>query len=127
VVKKEEILRLEQLIKDAELRSGTFKIQIETIQKELDSLYTVEKQLEDNIKYLKRTKIVALASEYKKAKNDLKKTKLRLGFLKSDRTNNDKAYKDTINTLEKIKESYIKLTKENENNVLCGKFGKKSD
>ena len=125
--KLEELTRLDRLIKDAELRLNTYKIQIEAIQKEIDFLEKLEIQLQGNINYLKENKIVALATEYKKAKEDLKKTKVRLGFLKSDRLTNEKARKDVIETLEKSKKAYDKLNKENENNVLQGKFGKKRD
>lgn len=118
-----EILKLERLIKDAEVRAHTFKLQIETVQKEIDSLLNLEKQLQNNINYLKGNKTIALVAEYKKAKEDLKKTKLRLSFLKADKLTGEKAYKDILNTIEKSKENLKKLSEE-KNNVIKGKFGK---
>jgi hypothetical protein len=122
--KQEELTKIDRIIKDSEIRLRTFKVNADTIQKEIDFISNVESQLNDNIAYLKRVKIVALAAEYKKAKEDLKKTKNRLLQLKSDKAINDKAHKETMAFIEKNKEIYDKLTKQNENNVLQGKFGK---
>jgi hypothetical protein len=122
--KQEELIKIDRIIKDSEIRLKTFKVNADTIQKEIDFISNVESQLNDNIAYLKKVKIVALAAEYKKAKEDLKKTKNRLLQLKSDKAINDKAHKETTAFIEKSKETYDKLTKQNENNVLQGKFGK---
>jgi hypothetical protein len=116
--------KLDRNIKDTEIRLGTFKINIGTIQKEIDFLSNVESQLQTNISFLKKNKIVALASEYKKSREDLKKTKIRLVQLKSDRTINEKSHKELGLMLEKNKEAYDKLAQAGDNNVLQGKFGK---
>jgi chromosome segregation ATPase len=117
--------KMQQNIKDAENRLKTFGSNIDTIQKELDFLANLESQLEGNIAFLKKNKTVTLAQEYKKAKEDLKKTKTRLTQLKSDRMINEKAHKELETMLEKNREAYDKLAKANENNVLQGKFGRK--
>lgn len=122
--KQEELSKIDRTIKDSEIRLRTFKTNIDVIQKEIDFLLNVEGQLQENIKYLKKVKIITLATEYKKAKEDLKKTKNRLLQLKSDKAINDKAHKEVTVFIEKNKELYDKLTKHNENNVLQGKFGK---
>jgi hypothetical protein len=124
VGKQEDLIKIDRLIKDSEIRLRTFKINIDAIEKEIDFLGNIERQLQDNIDYLKKPKIAALAAEYKKAKEELKKTKNRLLQLKSDKSINDKAYKETMAFIDKNKEQYAKLTKQNENNVLQGKFGK---
>lgn len=72
---------------------------------------------------MKKNKIVTLAQEFKKAKEDLKKTKIKLTQLKSDKMINEKAHKELSFMLEKNKEAYDKLAQQNENNVLQGKFG----
>lgn len=124
--KQEDLLRVSQNIKDAENRLKNFSSNIDTIQKEIDFLSNLENQLESNLAYLKRIKIVTLAQEYKKAKEDFKKTKIKLTQLKSDKLINEKAHKELENMLEKNKEVYDKLVKQsNENNVLQGKFGRK--
>ena len=122
--KQEYLIKLDRAIKDAEITIRTFKINAETIQKEIYFLLDSEKQLEENIKYLKNVKIIALAAEYRKAKENLKKTKTRLLQLKADKSNIDRVCKDMDIFLQKNKEAYDKLGKQNENNVLHGKFGK---
>lgn len=124
--KAEDLKKLDQGIKDYENRLKTFSSNIETIQKEIDFLLKLESQLEENVSYLKRIKIITLATEYKKAKEDLKKTKTKLTQLKSDRMINEKAHKELNVMIQKNKEVYDKLVKQsNENNVLQGKFGRK--
>lgn len=120
-----DLEKIDRNIKDAEIRLKTFDLNIGTIQKEIDFLSNVENQLQTNITFLKKHKIVTLAQEYKKAREDLKKTKIRLTQLKSDRTINEKAHKELGYMLEKNKEAYDKLAQINENNVLQGKFGRK--
>jgi chromosome segregation ATPase len=125
--KQEELIKLDRAIKDAEVRIRTFATNVDTLQKEIDFLLNIERQLEENIAYLKNIKIVALAMEYKKAKEDLKKTKTRISQVSVDRTNNEKAVKEIEFLLQKNKEAYDQLTKNSENNVLQGKFGKPRD
>jgi chromosome segregation ATPase len=123
--KQDELAKLDRNIKDTEIRLKTFDTNIGTIQKEIDFLLNIEKQLDENISYLKKVKIIALATEFKKAKEDLKKTKTRLVQLKSDRTINEKAHKELGAMLQKNKEAYDRLTQTSDNNVLQGKFGRK--
>lgn len=123
--KQDELIRIAQNIKDCESRLKTFSSNIETIQKEVDFLLNLESQLETNISILKKIKIVTLATEYKKAREDLKKTKIKLTQLKSDKTINEKAHKGLEYLLQKNKEVYDKLSKQSENNVISGKFGRK--
>lgn len=123
--KTEELARLDRAIKDCELRLRTSEANINTLKKEVDFLLNLENQLDANIAYLKKIKVIALAKEYKEAKEDLKKTKIRILQLKSNLAINEKAYKDIENILGKNKESYDKLGKQNENNVVHGKFGRK--
>lgn len=118
--------KLDRNIKDTEIRLKTFEVNIGTIQKELDFLKNLEDQLETNISFLKKNKIVTLAQEYKKAKEDLKKTKIRLTQLKSDKMINEKAHKELGVMLEKNRETYDRLAQQQgQNNVLQGKFGRK--
>lgn len=127
MVKQDELIKLDRLIKDSTIRVETFKTQIETIQKEINILASLEKELETNITYLKKNKTIALATEYKKSKEDLKKTKTRLLHLKSDKAMHEKAIIGVEDILDKNKKLYEKLSKESENNVISGKFGKKRD
>ena len=125
MTKSDDLTKLEHHIKDCENRLKTFNSNIDTIQKELGFLCNLENQLESNIAFLKKNKTITLATEYKKAKEDLKKTKIRLTQLKSDKAINEKAYKELESILARNKESYDKLAKQSENNVLQGKFGRR--
>lgn len=125
MLKQEELVKISQNIKDCENRLKTFSSNVDTIQKEIEFLLKLESQLESNIAYLKKVKIVTLAEEYKKAREDLKKTKIKLTQLKSDKAINEKAHKELGYMLQKNKEAYDKLSKQSENNVLQGKFGRK--
>lgn len=123
--KKEDLEKLDRNIKDSESRLRNFQVNIDVVQKEITFLSNIENQLNENISYLKKNKIVTLATEYKKSKEELKKTKNRLAQLKGDKTINEKAYKELATSITKDKESYDKLSKQNENNILQGKFGRK--
>lgn len=124
--KSEDLVKLDRDIKDLENRAKAFTSNMDAIKKELDFLSTVEKQLQENVSYLKTNKIVALAVEYKKAKEDLKKTKIRLNQLKGDWSSNERAHKELEVMLKKNREAYDKLSKQSDNNVLQGKFGKRN-
>ena len=124
MTRQSDLEKIDRNIKDSEIRLKTFEVNIGTLKKEIDFLIQLEEQLESNISFLKKIKIVTLAEEYKKAKEDLKKTKVRITQLKSDRMINEKAHKELGLLLEKNKELYDKLAQQqNENNVLQGKFG----
>lgn len=122
--KQDDLTKLYRTIKDAEVRLNVLSLNMATIQKEVNFLVNMEAQLEENVMYLKSIKIIALATEYKRTKEDLKKTKTRLSHLRTDMASNQKASKDLEALLEKYKENYDKLSKDSENNVLHGKFGK---
>ena len=122
--KQEELITLDRAIKDAESKLNTFRVNLSVIQKEIDILENVEVQLEANIKYLKNVKIIAMAAEYRKAKEDLKKTKGLLSQLRADKSVNQKIDKEMLDFIEKTQKIYDKLSAENKNNVVSGKFGK---
>jgi len=122
--KQDELNKLYRAIKDSEVRMNTFSVNMNTIQKEMNFHINTEKQLEENLAYLKDIKVIALATQYKKTKEDIGKTKKRLSELRSDMASNKKAYEDTETVLKKNRTAYDKLTKDSENNVIQGKFGK---
>ena len=124
--KTEDLAKLSVAAKDIEQRMFSVKTSMDVIKKELDFLTTLEEQLDSNVRYLKKVKIIALASEYKKAREDLKKTKTRLGQIKGDLGNNERAHKELEAMLKKNKEVYDKLSKTSDNNVLQGKFGRRN-
>jgi len=126
VAKNQELDNLDRLVKDYEIRINTSQIQLAAVQKELDELANVEKQLEENIKYLKKKKVAVIASEFKKAKDDLTKTKNRMAFLRIERDNQCRVLRELTDSVKSAKERLVKILKGGENNVILGKFRKKN-
>jgi chromosome segregation ATPase len=119
-----ELEKADRIIKDTEIKLNTIKSSLTVVDNELQQLILLETELEDNLKFLKKKNIIALAQEYKKAKEDLNKTKNRLAMLRIDSGNMKRALRDCEVFLQKAKESYVKLLK-GKDNVIRGKFGSK--
>lgn len=127
VSKKEELDKADKEIKQADIRLKTVKINLDAIEKDLEELLNLETRLQDNIKFLKKKNIVAMANEYKKAKEDLVRTKARLIIVRKERNDVTKAYHNMELLIYNAKTAYISSVKGNENNVFHGKFGKKNE
>lgn len=125
--KQEELERLDRTLKDCDVRLRTVKMNIDSLTKEIDTLADLETQLEQNVKCLKKKNIIAIATEFKKAKEDLAKTRIRSIALKNDREQFKKASDEVEWTIKKSKEELEKIQKIGDNNVLRGKFGRKSN
>lgn len=121
-----ELEKLDKAIKDGEIRFKTVKTNIESLDKEITILETLEDQLNQNVNCLKQKNIIAIATEFKKAKEDLIKTRIRMSALKNDRELLRKACKDVESLLNKTKKDLEKLQKSGDNNVLKGNFGRKN-
>jgi len=126
VSKKIELEQLDRTIKDGDIRLKTIGTNIEILTREIDALFDLESQLIDNIKFLKQSNIIAMAAEFKKIKEDLARTVVRLVSLKNDRESFRKSIRNIEDVIKKSKES-IENLKSGENNVVCGKFGKKKN
>lgn len=124
--KKIELEQLDRTIKDGDIRLKTIGTNIEILTREIDALFDLESQLIDNIKFLKQSNIIAMAAEFKKIKEDLARTVVRLVSLKNDRESFRKSIRNIEDVIKKSKES-IENLKSGENNVVCGKFGKKKN
>jgi chromosome segregation ATPase len=127
VSKKIELEELDRAIKNGEIRLCTVNTNIGSLTKEIEVLDALESELEENLKVLKKKNIVAIATEYKKAKEDLAKTKVRLISLKNDRENFKKAANDVQKAMEKAKQDIEKMKKNGDSNVLHGTFGRKDN
>lgn len=109
--------RLEQAIKDAEARLRVFRTTLEGISKELRDLRAVEIILTDNIETLKSKTVIILANEYRKAREDLGKTKSRMAIVRIDYDNVFKAAHEVELYLAKAKEEMSNSLRD-PNNVL---------
>lgn len=125
--KKVELEELDRAIRNGEIRFQTVHVNIVSLTKEIDTLDQLETQLEENLKVLKKKNIIAIASDFKKAKEDLVKTRTRLISLKNDREKFKKAADDVQQVMEKAKEDMEKLKKNGDGNVLRGTFGRKDN
>lgn len=122
--KQIELEKLDRAIKDSQIRLCTVKSNIELLDREVETLSRLEVQLESNLKCLKKKDIIPIASEFKKAKEDLGKTRIRLITVKNEREDFKKAMDHVNQCMDKAREEIEKIKKIGENNVLHGKFGK---
>lgn len=122
----EDVLKLEREIKDTEIRIRTVRTNIVTQDRDIASLLTLEKTLSDNVGCLKKKQIIAIAQEFKKAKEDLTRTKTRIASLNNNRDDLIRAEKEMVDSLNLLTKELEKVNKSLENNVVQGKFGRKS-
>lgn len=123
--KQADIDKLTNAVRDAEAQLKVFKHNLGILDREIAQLNAVEAQLDENIKFLRKKNIVALAKEYKAAKDDMNKTKNRLAMLRIDRSNIDRATSDIDSFVNKTKEELTKLLNA-PSNVLYGLFRRKN-
>lgn len=94
-----------------------FSSTLDTVNKELRDLGNVEYLLEENVNFLKTKHIIALATEFKKAKEDLARTKGRMAKVRIDRESILRASTEVEEYLRKAKEEYA-ITLKGTNNIL---------
>jgi predicted nucleic acid-binding Zn-ribbon protein len=116
--KAEDITRLDRAIKDAQIRIRTILTNVEALNKEIDILATKGSNLEENVKCLKKNKIIAMAQEFKKSKDELKRIHVRIITLTNDRDRFVKTSDDMQQFIEKTQKDLDKLQDSNNNNVL---------
>lgn len=121
----EDLKKLDRVVKDAEIRIRTLQTSIEAIEKELLNIIALKKTLEDNVACLKTNKVIAVATEYKKAKEELKRVKIRIEALTYDKNNFSNVLKNTEMLLNKTLADIEKMKNVGDSNVLRFKPGKK--
>ena len=114
----DDIQNLEKSITEAYAKMITVLSNIEAISKEIDLLSNKEKELEENIKYLKEKKIVTVAQEFKKSKQDLKKISSKISILDSDKKHFLKVSQSIQEFIDKIRIQIEKMEYINTNNVI---------
>lgn len=122
-----EIDKADRAVKNAEIILRTNQTHLDTIDREIAQLTSIKNALQANIECLKKDKVIALAGEYKKAKEDLAKANNRLSILNHDRMNIYRAVSHNIKVWERAKFEFKQLLWSLENNVLRGKFGGGND
>lgn len=119
----EEITKADRDVKDAEIRVATIKTAVAVLDSKLDELIALRDQRKENLDCLKQDKIVAMAKEYKKIKEELAILKEQIILKSNEREDIKKALKKNEDVLEEAKDLHKWLTKKT-NNVLTLKFRK---
>ncbi|HXN74868.1 MAG TPA: hypothetical protein VN855_00055 [Candidatus Acidoferrum sp.] len=114
--KTEDLAKIDRTIKEAELRLKTVQASISALDKEIANVVALESALSANVKCLKTKRVIAIAQEYRNAKEELKRARTRLIVLGNDREHYCKAQKDAETFLKQTKKDYEKM--KNENNVI---------
>ena len=125
--KQVELERLDRAIKDSNIRACTVKSNIEVLDRDIANMEELERTLEENLKVLKKQKVVAIAEQFKKAKEDLSKTRVRLITLKNEREDYRKALNNVNTVIKQSMEAIEKIKRDGDNNVLRANFGKKDN
>jgi len=121
----EDLKKLDRVIRDSEIRIRTLQTQIGVIEKELLNVVALQQVLEENVKCLKTNKIIAVANEYKKVKEELKRVKHRIETLNYDKTHFSGVLKEVESLLKKASADFEKMKNTGNENVLPLKPGKK--
>lgn len=121
--KLEDLAQLDRSIRDATIRYNTLSVCADGLRRELTQLELLEVTLMENIECLKQQKIVAIASEYKKALADLAKCRTQMTVLKSNLAQQNKAKAESDTLLTRLQAEQDKLN--NDRVVLYGNFGRK--
>jgi len=125
--KQIELENLDRAIKDGNIRAHTVKTNMEILSREIENLDQAEIALEENLKFLKQQKIIAIAEEFKKIKDELARVRIRLITSKNERADYQKSLDHTNQTIQWSIEAIEKIKRNGDNNVLHANFGKKCD
>lgn len=122
--KTQEILAIDRSIRDAEIRLQTIIVSRNAIQKELDDLAIKEEEIRENIKCLKKYKMITAIAEFKKAKEELLKIKSRETFISGGLIQHNQAINE-LNTFLNKSKTELDVLNAMEHNVIIGNFVKK--
>lgn len=123
--KQQELARASDSLDQAKNDLMGISIRLSAIEREIDVYILKERELLENINILKRKKIVALAQEFKRAKEALLALRQKLIFAYNDRSRHEKAIRTTQSLLNKAQLNYDIVVKRYENNLLHGTFRRK--
>lgn len=121
--KKEDLATLEHIFVENEAKLRSIRAHILSTTRDIETLSQLEGNLIDNVKYLKKNKVITMADNYKKAKDDLAKTVVKVVSLMNDRENLRKAAKQCEKEMDVAQSRIKELQKDN---VLYGNFGRKN-
>ena len=114
----DELAKIERAAKEAETRLKTIQTNLDSIDLEIKKVSVLERTLIENVKTLKTKQIIAIAQEFKKAKEELRKVSIRLVVLRNDKEHYSKAFRDATDFLQNARMQHNKVMRAGENNVL---------
>lgn len=114
----DDLTKIDLAIKETEARLKTLQINIDALDLEIKKFLDFENTLLENVKVLKTRRVIAIAQEFKKSKEELKRVKGRLVVLRNDREHFNKVFKDTDDVLKGMQAQQKKMLTDGENNVL---------
>jgi chromosome segregation ATPase len=117
-----DIERLQKAIKIAEDRLAVVKAALDGVEKDIDMVSTNVIQLKRNIHYLKKKNTVALASEYKKVKQELEDAQDKLMLYRLNREDYRTVYSGIEIDVLKLKEELTARLNDPGAQVIEGSF-----
>lgn len=123
--KTDEIHKADRQRIDSEIRLNTIRISVDVIDREISILSIREIELKENLNYLKNSKIITLAAEYRKIKEELLTVQRRIKILIVERESRTRDFLSTQQVARQAVALYEHLTAPPKNNVLS--FGRKDD
>lgn len=121
--KTEQLDKLAQTIKEADLHLSTIVSTMDKIDKELAALGSRRIELEGNLAFHKRPNTIPLVNEHRKSRTELAKIVTRMNLVTADRLAAIRALVGTREVIEKFKLAHSELY--NQNNTVMGTFGVK--
>jgi chromosome segregation ATPase len=121
--KRQDLEKLESEINDVSARIEAVKHHIRKIESEIALLKNLEHQFRQNLSILKSDGTIAVASEYKKSRDDLAVVLNRTHALQIDVNNHGVMLERMEKYLLDAKEKYVILFKNQGATVITGKFG----
>lgn len=83
----EDLNKASHVLLEAEVKLNMIVAQRGILEKEISVMNMIEANLEENIRILKRRRIVVIASDFRKSTQDIETARARRAFLRMDREN----------------------------------------
>jgi len=122
-----DIDKLQKAIKIAEDRLAVVKAALDGVERDIDLVSTSVIQLKRNIHYLKKKNTVALASEYKKVKEELDDAKNKLSTYRLNREDYRTVYSGIEVDIARLKSELLAKINDPGAQVLEGSFRRIND
>lgn len=102
----DELNKASQALVEAQSRVLSISAAVLAVEKDLAILKSVEANLEENIRVMKRRRLIVLAHEFRKALRDLDICKSRMALLRIDLANNQRIQSNTVAECDRVKARY---------------------